>query len=422
MLAAHQAASAPATATALSPGGSLLEGAVLVALLEASRHALCTPATAPRPADATLPPGDPALTAYSLLALASAQVARLPCPPATREAIAAELAHASGWEGLAAGAHQLALLRQPSDAPAPAALHRLHRLVDGVMAATSCRIGGLLAGADAAALSALGLYGERLGLACRARRDLTDPQPGIPALPGLLGQIETLRIVHNHSQAAHQHLSAFGAAATALRDLLTRATAPVELEAALEEVPSIDPEDLRKRVILVDANDRPIGEAGKLEAHRDGGRLHRAFSVLIFDRAGRVLIQRRAARKYHFGGVWANACCGHPAPGEETTASARKRLGEELGFEVPLRPLFTFEYAARDPISGLTERELDHVHVGQFDGTPEPNPDEVDEVRWMSPAELQRDLGRNPAAYSPWFRLIWERLPTPTALPTARSA
>ena len=95
MLAATQAVSKPVTATALAPGGSLLEGAVLVALLEASRHALCTPATAQRPADATPPPaapGDPALTAYSLLALASAQVARLPCPPATREAIAAELA------------------------------------------------------------------------------------------------------------------------------------------------------------------------------------------------------------------------------------------------------------------------------------------------------------------------------------------
>ena len=112
-----------------------------------------------------------------------------------------------------------------------------------------------------------------------------------------------------------------------------------------------------EQVVLVDEGDRAIGAAEKLSAHRDGGRLHRAFSVFLFDAQGRVLLQRRAVAKYHFPLLWTNACCGHPRPGEGVVEAARRRVREELGVAVTLRPAFAFVYAAEDPATGLVERE-----------------------------------------------------------------
>ena len=158
-----------------------------------------------------------------------------------------------------------------------------------------------------------------------------------------------------------------------------------------------------ERVVLVDENDRALGSAGKLAAHRDGGRLHRAFSVFLFDEAGRMLLQRRAAAKYHFPGYWTNACCGHPRPGEALLDAARRRVREELGVDVELRPLFAFVYEARDAASGLTEREYDHVLVGRLATEPTPAPEEIESLAWWEPAALQRDVDANPRAYTPWF-------------------
>jgi isopentenyl-diphosphate delta-isomerase len=167
-----------------------------------------------------------------------------------------------------------------------------------------------------------------------------------------------------------------------------------------------------EQVVLVDEEDREIGVATKLEAHRDGGRLHRAFSVVLFNRRGEMLLQRRAATKYHFGGLWTNACCGHPRRGEPVAAAARRRLGEELGVDVELRPAFCFRYVARDESSGLTEREVDHVFVGNFDdGTLEPDPAEVQALRWRSCQQIERDLNANPKRYTPWFLALMQRLP-----------
>jgi len=166
-----------------------------------------------------------------------------------------------------------------------------------------------------------------------------------------------------------------------------------------------------EQIILVDEADREIGTAEKLAAHRDGGRLHRAFSVFLFDDAGRMLLQRRAAAKYHFGGLWTNACCGHPRPGEEVGAAARRRLREELGVEPELREVFSFVYSAEDPGSGLTEREVDHVFVGRFSGEARPDPSEVDALRWADCDELEHDLGERPEHYTPWFAHALERLP-----------
>lgn len=165
------------------------------------------------------------------------------------------------------------------------------------------------------------------------------------------------------------------------------------------------------KVILVDAWDRQIGIADKLEAHQSGGRLHRAFSIMLFGPDGRVLIQKRAAVKYHFGGLWTNACCGHPRPGEELVEAARLRLREELGRDAELRRVFSLSYAAMDLHSGLAERELDHVLVGTLAGEVAPDPKEIDELCWVDCEQLVQDVGDRPERYTPWFRLMLERLP-----------
>jgi isopentenyl-diphosphate delta-isomerase len=171
-------------------------------------------------------------------------------------------------------------------------------------------------------------------------------------------------------------------------------------------------------IVLVDEEDRPIGVAEKLAGHRDGGRLHRAFSIFVFNRRGEMLLQQRSTRKYHFRGLWTNACCGHPRPEEALEVAARRRLGEELGFDTPLREVFSFVYTAEDPDSGLTEREFDHVLFGTFDGTPVPHPDEVDAVRWIARADLERELAARPEVHSPWFREAFARIAALAAWPS----
>ena len=163
-------------------------------------------------------------------------------------------------------------------------------------------------------------------------------------------------------------------------------------------------------VILVDENDRPVGSAPKLDAHRNGGALHRAFSIFVFNSAGEMLLQRRAATKYHFGTLWTNACCSHPRHGQTLEESAHARLRHEFGFDAPLQELFSFVYRAEDPASGLTEHEFDHVFFGQFNGTPHPNPAEIDEWRWSDPDDLAADVRAHPDRYTPWFRIALDEV------------
>lgn len=165
-----------------------------------------------------------------------------------------------------------------------------------------------------------------------------------------------------------------------------------------------------EHVILVDEQDRPIGVAEKVAAHQNGGQLHRAFSVFLLNDRGQMLLQRRAATKYHFGGLWTNACCSHPRQNQGTDVAARDRLQFEMGIDAPLEERFAFVYRAHDPVSGLTEHEYDHVFVGRFDGTPSPHPQEVSDWRWMEPTALLEDVRRNPQQYTPWFKLVLERL------------
>lgn len=168
-----------------------------------------------------------------------------------------------------------------------------------------------------------------------------------------------------------------------------------------------------EQVILVDEQDRELGASDKLRAHVEGA-LHRAFSVFVFDRAGRLLLQRRAREKYHSGGLWSNTCCGHPRPGEQTGAAARRRLREEMNFDCELREAFGFIYRA-ELDNDLVEHEYDHVLVGEFAGYPTPDPSEVEEWKWMGMDELRRELREEPSRYSYWLKTVvegggWQRL------------
>lgn len=159
-----------------------------------------------------------------------------------------------------------------------------------------------------------------------------------------------------------------------------------------------------ERLVLVDEDDREVGLAGKLAAHEDG-LLHRAFSVFVLNRAGELLLQRRAASKYHSGGLWSNACCGHPRPREAVEAAAHRRLGEEMGFDCALAPLSTVRYSLRLE-NGLVENELDHVLVGRWDGAPSPDPREAEGWCWMGRAALAARLADAAGEFTAWFRLI----------------
>ena len=161
-----------------------------------------------------------------------------------------------------------------------------------------------------------------------------------------------------------------------------------------------------EEVILVDEADTPLGKMEKMEAHRKA-LLHRAFSVFIFNSKGEMLLQRRAQGKYHSPGLWTNACCSHPRPGEDTHSAALRRLKEELGIATTLTKLFDFTYrSAYD--NGLTEFEFDHVFAGVYDGRDlQPDPAEVSDFCFRSPADIQVDLQRSPAKYTTWFHLAF---------------
>ena len=162
-----------------------------------------------------------------------------------------------------------------------------------------------------------------------------------------------------------------------------------------------------KQVILVDQDDRPIGTAGKMEAH-EKGLLHRAFSVFIFNSKGEMLLQKRAMDKYHSGGLWSNACCSHPVPGEEILLAAQKRLKEEMGFEAQLEKLFDFIYEVKFD-NHLKEHEFDHVFVGEYDGEVSINKEEASDFCFKDVKEISQSLQTHPQEYTAWFRLAFPK-------------
>jgi isopentenyl-diphosphate delta-isomerase len=157
-----------------------------------------------------------------------------------------------------------------------------------------------------------------------------------------------------------------------------------------------------RMVILVDDNDKEIGTEEKIKAHKEG-KLHRAFSIFVFNSRGELLLQKRAPSKYHSGGLWTNTCCSHPVPDENMTSTIHKRLEEEMGFDCELRKAFHFIYRA-ELTNGLIEHEYDHVFSGIYDGDVKPNPDEVSDFKWVELNDLEKDLAAHPELFTPWLR------------------
>ena len=163
---------------------------------------------------------------------------------------------------------------------------------------------------------------------------------------------------------------------------------------------------MEEQVILVNEKDEPIGLMGKMEAH-EKGLLHRAFSVFVFNSKQEVLLQQRAACKYHSPNLWTNTCCSHPRAGETNQQAGERRLQEEMGLQVPLQEVFSFIYKAPFD-NGLTEHEYDHVLIGYSDAQPQINREEVASWKWLSLEAIKEDILQAPERYTAWFKIIFE--------------
>jgi isopentenyl-diphosphate delta-isomerase len=172
-----------------------------------------------------------------------------------------------------------------------------------------------------------------------------------------------------------------------------------------------DPADRERLLVeLVDSAGAPTGACTVDEAHTPPGRRHRAFSLALYDHAGRMLLQQRAAVKTRFPMRWSNTCCGHPAPGEDVTAAALARLADELGITASqisaLEPAGEFHYHAADDATGRVEDEWDHVLVATVtsaDLAVTPNPGEVGDCQWVNPEALLAEMAIRPGDYTPWL-------------------
>jgi isopentenyl-diphosphate Delta-isomerase len=160
-----------------------------------------------------------------------------------------------------------------------------------------------------------------------------------------------------------------------------------------------------QQVILVNEADDVVGAMEKMEAHKKGV-LHRAFSIFIFNSKGEMLLQQRAINKYHSGGLWTNACCSHPQPGEETLLAAIKRLQEEMGFETGIEKIFDFVYKTEFD-NGLTEHEFDHVFAGEYEGPILFNTEEVKDICFKDIKDIRHSLETHPQKYTTWFHLAF---------------
>lgn len=162
-----------------------------------------------------------------------------------------------------------------------------------------------------------------------------------------------------------------------------------------------------EHVILVNEQDEEIGLSEKLAAH-ESGTLHRAFSVLIFNDQGEMLIHQRAVAKYHCGGLWTNACCSHQRQHESNADAAKRRLREEMGIETTVEHIGHFIYKVTFD-NGLTEHELDHVFMGRFSAEPNVDPNEVESWKYIHLNDLREDIVRQPNNYTFWFKEIMNR-------------
>ena len=162
-----------------------------------------------------------------------------------------------------------------------------------------------------------------------------------------------------------------------------------------------------EQVILVNENDEQIGLMPKMEAHEKAV-LHRAFSVFIFNSNNELMLQQRAAHKYHSPLLWTNTCCSHQRDGETNIEAGTRRLQEEMGFTTSLKETTSFIYKAPFD-NGLTEHELDHILIGYYEQAPVINPDEVEDWKWMPLENVRTDIAAQPELYTVWFKIIFEK-------------
>ncbi len=162
------------------------------------------------------------------------------------------------------------------------------------------------------------------------------------------------------------------------------------------------------QVILVDEQDQEIGLADKLEAHQQG-KLHRAFSVFVFNSKGEWLLQQRAFDKYHSGGLWTNSCCSHPKPQESLDDATARRLQEEMGMSCKVEHQFSFIYKAVLD-NELTEYELDHIFIGITDELPKPNPEEVYDYCYERTEVIENQLNEFPDNFTIWFQHLFPKV------------
>jgi len=162
-------------------------------------------------------------------------------------------------------------------------------------------------------------------------------------------------------------------------------------------------------LILVDAENNVVGYRSKADVHAGAGILHRAFSVFLFDAAGRVLLQQRSASKPLWPLFWANSCCSHPRRGETEAEAAQRRVLEELGIDAELEYVYTFTYHATYEDKG-SEHETCSVFLGRASGEIATNANEIAAVRWLSAEEVDAVLATEPERYSPWLKMEWARL------------
>ncbi len=160
-------------------------------------------------------------------------------------------------------------------------------------------------------------------------------------------------------------------------------------------------------VVLVDEKDVQIGLMPKLEAH-EKALLHRAFSVFILNDKNEIMLQQRAAGKYHSPLLWTNTCCSHQRENETNIEAGKRRLQEEMGFSVPLKELFSFIYKAPFD-NGLTEHEFDHVMIGYYNEPPVVNSEEVESWKWMTIEAIKEDMQKHTQLYTEWFKIIFDK-------------
>ncbi len=167
---------------------------------------------------------------------------------------------------------------------------------------------------------------------------------------------------------------------------------------------------MKQEIILVNEKDKEIGTEEKIKVHKQG-KLHRAFSIFVFNFKGELLLQQRVKAKYHSGGLWSNTCCSHPKPNESLDKAVHRRLKEEMGFDCELKEVFSFIYQEKLD-NELIEHEFLHVFIGNFDDKIILNKEEAMDYKWVNIKNIKRDLKENPKKYTCWFKIAFEKITT----------